>query len=88
VVGDAHPTGNRCKFVETEESYTSKASFLDSDELPTFGAKPVRIASRREGWQESGQRVRRGLYRTASNWYLNADCNGAANILKKVAITL
>jgi putative transposase len=69
------------KFVETEESYTSKASFLDSDTLPTFGEKP-------EGWQESGKRVKRGLYRTANNWYLNADCNGAANILRKVATTL
>jgi IS605 OrfB family transposase len=28
------------KFVETEESYTSKTSFLDNDVLPTFGAKP------------------------------------------------
>jgi putative transposase len=69
------------KFVETEESYTSKASFLDSDELPTFGEKP-------KGWQESGKRVKRGLYRTATNWYINADCNGAANILRKVATTL
>jgi transposase, IS605 OrfB family, central region len=38
------------RFIETEESYTSKASFLDSDELPTFGAKP-------EGWKESGRCV-------------------------------
>jgi lycopene cyclase CruP len=28
------------RFVETEESYTSKASFLDNDSLPTFGEKP------------------------------------------------
>jgi len=69
------------KFVETEESYTSKASFLDLDELPKFGEKP-------EGWQESGKRVKRGLYRTANNLYVNADCNGAANILRKVAATL
>jgi len=69
------------KFVETEESYTSKASFLDSDELPTFGEKP-------EGWQESGKRVKRGLYRTANSGDINADCNGAANILRKVAATL
>jgi putative transposase len=32
------------QFIETEESYTSKASFLDSDILPVFGAKP-------EGWK-------------------------------------
>lgn len=69
------------QFIETEESYTSKASFVDQDHLPTLGEKP-------EGWKESGKRVCRGLYRTAQNWYINADCNGAANILKKVAATL
>ena len=77
------------KFVETEESYTSKASFLDDDELPTFGEKPEGLAlSNAEVWQESGKRVKRGLYRTANNLYINADCNGAANILRKVATTL
>lgn len=69
------------QFVETEESYTSKASFLDSDELPTFGEKP-------EGWKESGKRVQRGLYRSANGTKINADCNGAANILRKVAVML
>jgi lycopene cyclase CruP len=68
-------------FVETEESYTSKASFIDQDELPTFGAKP-------EGWQESGKRVKRGLYRSKDGIKINADCNGAANILRKVAAKL
>ncbi len=71
----------RIKFVETEESYTSKASFADADELPTFGEKP-------EGWRASGTRTSRGLYRTAQNWFINADCNGAANILRKVAVML
>lgn len=69
------------RLIETEESYTSKASFVDSDFLPTFGEKP-------EGWKESGKRVKRGLYRTANNWYINADCNGASNIIRKVATTL
>jgi putative transposase len=77
------------KFVETEESCTSKASFVDADELPTFGAKPVRVASPKEiGWQASGTRTSRGLYRTAQEWLINADCNGAANILRKVAVML
>lgn len=71
----------KIQFVETEESYTSKASFLDSDMLPTFRAKP-------EGWQSSGKRLNRGLFRTAKNILLNADANGAANILVKVAIKL
>lgn len=65
------------QFEETEESYTSQASFLDNDELPKFGEKP-------EQWQSSGKRVKRGLFRTATFGYINADCNGAANILRKV----
>ena len=70
------------QFMETEESYTSKASFVDRDYLPTIGAKP-------DGWKESGKRVKRGLYRTGLlNWYINADCNGAANMLRKVATIL
>jgi IS605 OrfB family transposase len=66
------------KFVETEESYTSKASFVDGDYLPQYGERP-------DNWKPSGKRVKRGLYRTALNWYLNADCNGAGNILRKVS---
>lgn len=69
------------QFIETEESYTSKASFLDSDTIPVYGEKP-------ELWKESGKRVKRGLYRTAKNILINADCNGAANIARKVAATL
>ncbi|MDJ0662892.1 MAG: transposase [Crocosphaera sp.] len=64
------------KFIETEESYTSKASFLDNDWLPIFGEKP-------EGWQASGKRVKRGLYCTANEQLINADCNGSANIIRK-----
>lgn len=62
----------------TEEAYTSKASFLDGDTLYKFGETPV-------GWKPSGTRVERGLYKTASGLLINADCNGAANILAKVA---
>lgn len=69
------------KFVETEESYTSKTSFLDGDFLPTFGAKP-------EWWKPSGQRVKRGIYRTGTGILINADLNGAANILRKVETQL
>ncbi|MBE9215331.1 transposase [Plectonema cf. radiosum LEGE 06105] len=69
------------KFVETEESYTSKSSFLDNDVLPRFGEKPER-------WQSSGKRIKRGLFKTQSNILVNADANGAANIIAKVAIKL
>ncbi|MEM1170649.1 MAG: transposase [Cyanobacteria bacterium P01_H01_bin.35] len=66
------------QFLETEESYTSKASFLDDDLLPTYGEKP-------DNWEPSGKRIQRGLYRSAAGYLINADCNGAANILRKVS---
>ena len=70
------------QFIETEESYTSKASFLDGDYLPTYGEKP-------DDWKPSGRRTKRGLYRLGyGQWYINADCNGAANIIRKVSRTL
>lgn len=69
------------RFVETEESYSSKASFVDLDLLPTFGEKPI-------GWQASGKRIKRGLYRTAEGWLVNADANGCGNIGRKVATIL
>ncbi len=65
----------------TEESYTSKASFLDDDFLPLYGEKP-------DQWKPSGERVKRGLYKTAKSLLINADCNGAANIIRKVATQL
>ncbi|WP_293134079.1 hypothetical protein [Okeania sp. SIO3I5] len=40
------------EFIETEESYTSQASFLDDDFLPTIGEKP-------ESWNPSGRRIKR-----------------------------
>ena len=66
------------RFIETEESYSSKASALDLDLIPVFGEKP-------EGWKQSGRRVKRGLYRSASGVEFNADINGAINIARKVA---
>ncbi|AFZ44864.1 transposase, IS605 OrfB family [Halothece sp. PCC 7418] len=69
------------EFVETEESYTSKASFLDRDLLPTFGEKPER-------WQPSGKRVTRGCYQDSQGRIVNADAQAAANILRKVEIQL
>ena len=72
---------NGIRFQETEESYTSKASFLDGDSLPKYGEKP-------EGWKASGKRIKRGLYQSANGSIVNADLNGAANILRKVASNL
>lgn len=55
----------------TEESYTSKCSFLD-DEPPC----------KHESY--SGKRIHRGLFKSSDGRLINADVNGALNILKKV----
>ena len=64
--------------IVTEESYTSQASFLDEDIIPTYklGNNPHHIFS--------GKRLKRGIYRTKNKTLINADVNGAANILRKV----
>ena len=61
-----------------EESYTSKASFLSGDHIPTYG-------NGKEGKHTfSGYREHRGLYKIkGENTKINADLNGALNILKK-----
>jgi len=69
------------RFAETEEANTSCASYLDGDSLPKYGQKP-------DGWKASGQRIKRGLYRTKNRSLINADLNGSANILRKVARNL
>ncbi|HLG63629.1 MAG TPA: transposase [Ktedonosporobacter sp.] len=63
----------------TEESYTSKASFLDLDPLPVHknGGDATHTFS--------GRRVKRGLYRASNGRDIHADCNGSANIIRKVA---
>ena len=63
----------------TEESYTSKASFLDLDPLP------VRTSGDETKHTFSGKRIKRGLYRASNGREINADINGAANIIRKVA---
>ena len=64
-------------FVEQEESYTAKSSFFDMDILPKFEVdKP-------QTYSFSGKRIKRGLYQTSKGYILNADVNGALNILRK-----
>lgn len=64
-------------YYEVEESYTSKAFCLDLDDLPVYApGDPAAHAF-------SGERVKRGLYRTESGKLVNADINGAGNILRK-----
>jgi IS605 OrfB family transposase len=68
---------NGLTYVEQEESYTSKASAIDGDPLPVYNADNPQTP------KFSGKRVKRGLYRTASGKLVNADANGALNILRK-----
>ncbi len=68
---------NGIVFVKQEESYTSKASFGDKDEIPIYDVNHPKLYS------FSGNRVFRGLYQTAEGKILNADVNGALNILRK-----
>ena len=64
-------------YIEQEESYTSKASFLDKDDIPTFNP------SNNIKYKFSGRRIKRGLYKTLNGTIINADVNGACNILVK-----
>ena len=67
-------------FVKQEESYTSKASFWDKDDLPVYNAdNPTE-------YPFSGKRVHRGLYKTANGKVFNADINGALNIMRKSSV--
>ena len=60
-----------------EESYTSKASFFDGDEIPIYDKE------NQKEYIFSGKRIKRGLYQTSTGKLINADCNGALNILRK-----
>ena len=58
-------------FILTEESYTSKCSFLDNEEV-----------CKHEKYL--GERINRGLFKSKDGKLINADLNGSLNILKKV----
>lgn len=64
-------------YIEQEESYTSKASFFDKDNIPMYNQDNPK------SYTFSGKRIKRGLYQCANGKTLNADVNGALNILKK-----
>lgn len=57
--------------IVTEESYTSKCSFLDDEDIYKHE-------------EYAGKRIKRGLYKASDGRLINADVNGALNILKKV----
>lgn len=62
--------------LEQEESYTSKASALDFDQLPVYNGKSANA-------KFSGRRAKRGLYKTKKGILVNADLNGSLNIMRK-----
>ena len=83
------------RYLETEESYSSKASSLDLDEIPVYGApsavattegtSATRCLAKPEGWKPSGKRVKRGWYISKLGSSVHGDINGAINIARKVA---
>ncbi|MEN8220907.1 MAG: transposase [Pseudomonadota bacterium] len=66
------------ELVVANESYTSKASFLDDDKMPKRYNPKAKNKS-----AFSGKRVKRGLYQSSDGTLVNADVNGAFNILRK-----
>lgn len=68
---------NGIEVIFTEESYTSKASFFDKDELPIYGEN--------DNYKFSGKRISRGLYKDSKGNLWNADLNGGGNIMRKVS---
>ena len=71
---------NDIVFIKQEESYTSKSSFWDKDNIPVYNADNPKE------YQFSGRRLQRGLYKTASGKIINADVNGALNIMRKSSV--
>lgn len=58
------------KYIEQEEAYTSKCSFVDRE-----------VIKKKEKYQ--GERIERGLYKTSTGKEINADVNGSLNIGRK-----
>ena len=71
---------NGITYVEQEESYTSKASFWDKDNIPVYNNDNPKE------YEFNGNRVHRGLYETANGKTFNADINGALNIMRKSSV--
>lgn len=68
---------NNITFVKQEESYTSKASFWDKDKIPVYNSDNP------QKYTFSGNRIHRGMYQCMNDKILNADVNGALNIMRK-----
>ena len=71
---------NSITYVKQEESYTSKASFWDKDDIPAYDSDNP------QKYKFSGNRIHRGMYQTKDGKTINADVNGALNILRKSSV--
>lgn len=60
-----------------EESYTSQASFLDLDPIPTY------VPWKQTHHTFSGKRIARSWYRASDGRLVHADVNGSYNVLRK-----
>jgi putative transposase len=56
--------------IQVNESHTSKCSFLDNELICHHD-------------EYMGRRIKRGLFRSASGYMINADLNGSLNIMRK-----
>ena len=72
---------NGIECIEQEESYTSKASFLNNDFIPVYGTED------RE-YEFSGWRTERTYKIKKKNQRIHADLNGALNIMRKAGYEL
>jgi putative transposase len=64
----------RLKYLETQESHTSKCSAIDNEEVKHHD-------------EYVGKRIKRGLFQSKDGFLLNADVNGAINIARKSKVT-
>lgn len=71
---------NGIVYIEQEESYTSKASFFDKDEIPVYNDDNPKT------YAFSGKRIHRGMYQCSDGKLLNADVNGSLNIMRKSSV--
>jgi len=62
---------NGIEVIVNEERYTSKCSFIDNEPI-----------CKHENY--AGKRIKRGLFKSANGILINADLNGAYNIIRKV----
>ena len=71
---------NGIECIIQEESYTSASSFFDLDPLPIYSK------GKNKEYTFSGERIKRGLYKTKEGKCIHADINGALNIYRKSSV--